>query len=94
MATLAQRDLTGTVGRVTRIKVLVTAAASDTASGTHTFSRAFRAAPEVISVTRVDNVASVITGRVSTLTATTMALTFASATGSEVFEVVLEGELA
>lgn len=94
MATLSQRDLLGTVGRVTRIKVIVTAAGSDTASGTHTFTRAFRAAPEALSVTRVDSVSSVITGRVSTLTATTMALTFASATGSEVFECVFEGELA
>jgi hypothetical protein len=94
MATTTQRDLVGTVGRVSRIKVLVTTAASDTASGTHTFSRAFRTTPEVVSVTRVDNVSSVITGRVSSLSATAMALTFASATGSEVFECVIEGELA
>lgn len=88
-----QRDLTGTVGRVTRVKVLATAAASDT-TGDHTFDRAFRAAPEVISVTRVDDVASVITGRISALSATAFTLLFASATGDEVFECVFEGELA
>lgn len=88
-----QRDLVGTVGRTTRIKVLMTTEASDT-SGSHTFSRAFRATPEVVSVTRVDNVSSVITGRVSAKSATAFTLTFASATGSEVFECVFEGELA
>lgn len=88
-----QRDLVGTVGRVTRVKVVATVEASDT-TGSHTFDRAFRTAPEVISCTRVDNVASTITGRISAVSATGFSLTHASATGSEVFECVFEGELA
>lgn len=88
-----QRDLVGTVGRVTRVKVVATVEASDT-TGSHTFDRAFRTAPELIGCTRSDDVSSVILGRVHDITTTGFSLTHASATGSEVFECVFEGELA
>lgn len=93
--TATQRDLKGTVGRVTRIKVIFTYGAGGSDTGVaYTFSRAFKGVPELIGIVRNDAIASVITGRISALSATAITLLSAASTGSEVIEVTLEGELA
>lgn len=77
------------------LQITLSPAAADT-TGTHTFARAFSAAPTVIGISRDDAVASTVyIARISTLSATQIGVTLsAAATGAESFKVLLLGKFA